>query len=90
MQETVNVLCFVLNRNKIQNNSLIRITWDVCLTSLISEFPPDIFKLNIIVKINITNKKQFNFYNEPREYLNLAYQTIFVSAELFQEIFSLN
>ena len=87
MQETVNVLCFVLNRNKIQNNSLIRITWDVCLTSLISVFPPDIFKLNIIVKINLTNKKQFNFYNEPREYLNLAYQTIFVSAELFQEIF---
>ena len=59
----------------------------VCLTSLISEFPPDIFKLNIIVKINLTNKKQFNFYNEPREYLNLAYQTIFVPAELFQEIF---
>lgn len=53
MQETVNVLCFVLNRNKIQNNSLIRITWMYALTSLISEFPPDIFKLNIIVKINL-------------------------------------
>lgn len=88
MQETVNVLCFVLNRNKIQNNSLIRITWDVCLTSLISEFPPDIFKLNIIVKINLTNKKQFNFYNEPREYLTWHIRQFLSLLNYFRKYFS--
>lgn len=47
------------------------------------KFPPDIFKLDIIFDINLTNKKKFNFYSEPREYLNLTYHIVFVSVELF-------